>query len=195
MLDWTLILLGVLRLWSPLGSTLPLFTRMVGFPNQVNTCYLFLNNIGKLLLVLLFIIIVFKTLYTLGWDDALQFREGLFYSWKLTEWTQCVSEAATTNHVIVVSNCVVDIITHTKGSSARTLNMYVLRSILGRFTFENSNDTYPAIKTPLMSWDYQFHYNLSSKYNSSSCMAALCFCSSDWLISYLTSFWTRSVFE
>ena len=152
MLDWTVILLGEIRLWSPLGSTLPLFTRMVGSPNQVNTCYLFLNNIGKLLLVLLFIIILFQNplYFRLGWRSAVQ-RSLLFLG--AYEWTQCVSEAATNNHVIMVSNCVVYIIPHTMGSSARTLNMYVLRSTLGKFTFENSTDTYTAIKTPLMSWD------------------------------------------
>ena len=63
MLDWTVVLLGEIKLWSLLGFTLPLFPRRVGFPNQVNTCYLFwrlfLNNMGKLLLVLLFITIAF----------------------------------------------------------------------------------------------------------------------------------------
>ena len=60
MLDWKVILLGEIKLWSLLGFTLALFPIRVGFPNQVNTsCHLFLNNIGKLLLALLFIIIAF----------------------------------------------------------------------------------------------------------------------------------------
>ena len=59
MLDWKVILLGEIKLWSLLGFTLALFPRRVGFPNQVNTWYLFLNNMGKLLLVLLFITIAF----------------------------------------------------------------------------------------------------------------------------------------
>lgn len=59
MLDWKVILLGEIKLWSLLGFTLALFPIRVGFPNQVNTSYLFLNNMGKLMLVLLFIIIAF----------------------------------------------------------------------------------------------------------------------------------------
>ena len=59
MLDWKVILLGEIKLWSLLGFTLPLFPRRVGFPDQVHTSYLFLNNMGKLMLVLLFFIIAF----------------------------------------------------------------------------------------------------------------------------------------
>ena len=69
MLDWTVILLGEIRLWSLLGFTLSLFLRRVGFQNQINTCYLFLNNMGKLLLSFyccLLSLLSSKTLYTSG---------------------------------------------------------------------------------------------------------------------------------
>ena len=59
MLDWTVVLLDEIKLWSLLGFTLPLFPRRVGFPDQVNTWYLFLNNMGKVSLVSLFLIIAF----------------------------------------------------------------------------------------------------------------------------------------